>query len=94
MLGSLAPSFRNDDQDWVSHSTDVTNALLGNAGQTVTLRISNVVPESFTGPAGFGNDDISLDIAISAVPEPGSLALVGLALAGLAVSRRKLKLKI
>ena len=84
-------SFQNVNQGWVSHLVDVTNGLLDNAGQTVTLRISNIVPDSFTGPAGFGIDDISLNVTSSEVPEPGSLALVGVALAGLAASRRKQK---
>lgn len=84
-------SFHNVDQEWVSHIVDVTNGLLDNADQTVTLRVSNFIPENFTGPAGFGIDDISLNITSSEVPEPGSLALVGVALAGLAASRRKQK---
>jgi len=87
----FSQSFQNVNQGWVFNTTDVTNALLDNAGQTVTLRISNIIPQSFTGPAGFGIDNISLDVTGAAVPEPGSLALAGLALAGLAVSRRRQK---
>ena len=89
----FSQNFQNVSQGWVSHLVDVTSGLLDNAGQTVTLRISNVIPESFTGPAGFGIDNISLDVTTSAIPEPGSLALAGVALAGLAASRRKQKLQ-
>ena len=31
---------------------DVMNTLLDNAGQTVTLRISKVIPQNTTGPTG------------------------------------------
>lgn len=87
----FSQTFQNVNQGWVSNVSDVTNRLLDNAGQTVTLRISNVIPQSFTGPGGFGIDNISLNVTSAQVPEPGSLALVGVALAGLAASRRKQK---
>lgn len=87
----FSQSFQNVNQGWVFNTADVTNDLLDNAGQTVTLRISNIIPQSFTGPAGFGIDNISLEVTGAAVPEPGSLVLSGLALAGLALSRRRQK---
>lgn len=44
-------------------------------------------------PAGIYFDDISLVQAASAVPEPGSIALLGLGLAAAALTRRKAKAK-
>lgn len=84
-------TFQNVNQGWLLNTADITNLLLDNAGDTVTLRISNIVPQTFTGPAGFGIDNLSLNVTVSAVPEPGSLALVGLALAGLGFGQRRKK---
>lgn len=42
-------------------------------------------------PAGISFDDVAVTGASNAVPEPESIALVGLALAGLGLSRRKAK---
>jgi hypothetical protein len=75
-----------ENQAWTTHSLDVSAALIAEAGQTVTLRFTNVIPQAFTGPAGFGLDSISLD---TTVPEPTTIALLGLGLFGFAAARRR-----
>lgn len=85
----FSQSFQNVNQDWVFNSVDVTNALLNDAGQTVTLRVSNVIPQSFTGPAGFGIDDVSLQVTSVPEPETYAMMLAGLGLVGYAARRRR-----
>ncbi len=53
--------------------------------EKTTLRFTSIVPQSHT----VGN--FLDDIRVTAVPEPGSLALLGLGMIGLAVARRKTK---
>jgi hypothetical protein len=50
------------DIDWTPHAVDVTAILAAHAGETLTLRVENFVPENFTGGAGFGADAFSLDV--------------------------------
>ena len=75
--------------DWTSQTTDVTGLLQGFEGQTVTLVAEAFIPESFTGPATLGFDNVSLNIttienaAITDVPEPSVLALFLAGLLGL-----------
>lgn len=77
---------------WVinNESLDISTALNSLGAGSYMLAFQENIPQSYTGPAQFAIDNISLDIANRAtVPEPGSIALLGLALGGLAVSRRK-----
>ena len=62
------------NQDWTSRSVDVTSILSAHEGQQLTLAFSNFIPQRFTGPAGFGLDSVSLEVAASeSVPESTSL---------------------
>lgn len=71
------------DTGWVNQSFD----LSAFAGSTVRITFFESIPETFTGPANLELDDITLDV--TAVPEPGTVALVGLGLVAAAVTRRK-----
>lgn len=75
-------------QGWTQHTTDIS-AFLPGLGNSASLRFNLHVPQSFTGPAVFGLDDVSVNA--SAVPEPASLALLGLGLLGLGMTRRQRK---
>lgn len=82
-------------QNWTAFNFDLTSTLSTFAGQSVSLSFSNIIPNSFTGPGGFGLDSVSLVAEISEVqdptpaPAPASLALLGLGLAAVSLSRRK-----
>lgn len=81
--------FSDGNAAWDARSFDVSALLTANIGDTLTLRFSNFIPQVWTGPAGLGVDDVSLSASVSSVPEPGTLALLGLGLAGAVFSRRR-----
>lgn len=59
----------NGDTGWVSHSVD----LSAYTGQAVEIAFIETIPQDFTGPAGFGIDNIEL----LATPTPAPAAAVG-----------------
>ncbi|MDO8281067.1 MAG: HYR domain-containing protein, partial [Thermodesulfovibrionia bacterium] len=60
-LNSQALPF-NGNIPWTPFSTDVTSVITSQIGNTVTLRVSAIVPQTLTGPGAFGFDNVSLDI--------------------------------
>lgn len=74
---------------WSTFNDDVTSLFQTFEGQTVTLAFTNVIPQYFSGPAGFGLDSVSLLVTPGVVPEPASLALAGFGLAALGLTRRR-----
>ncbi len=79
-------------QNWTQFNFDVTSLLSSYSGQEVKLSFRNIVPTSFTGPAGFGLDSVSLVANTVDVPEPSTIAIFTLSLLGLA--SRKFKNKV
>jgi len=77
------------DVDWTRYSVDMTDLLSDHAGQTVSLAFRSVVPEYFTGPGGFGLDDVSLQVGVAAVPEPSTYAMAAAGLVGLIILGRR-----
>lgn len=75
------------NQTWTSNTLDVTSLLAAQAGKTISLRFTEIIPSAYQGPAGFGLDNVSLE---ATVPEPTTVALLGLGLLGFVASRRKL----
>lgn len=73
---------------FAQRSIDVTSLLQGWSGETVQLSFVLTIPEYGTGPGGFGLDNVSLT---AQVPEPCSLALVGLSFLPLALTRRRMR---
>lgn len=81
----------------IDFPTTNTNGSYVPGGPSTRITVNNILANSpltflqfagYHGPAGIFVDDISVE-ASAAVPEPGTLALAGLALAGLAASRRR-----
>ncbi len=68
-----------------------TSLLAVASGSTSNFDFSNIVGQEFLFWADGGSDDFRIDsMNVSAVPEPSSILLLGLGVAGLSFTRRKL----
>ncbi|MGI9590621.1 MAG: PEP-CTERM sorting domain-containing protein [Myxococcota bacterium] len=79
-------AFSDPDPLWTTRTLDLTSLLASQAGNPVELRFVNAIPDAWTGPAGLGLDDVSIEVL---VPEPSTAALLGAALVALAGGRRR-----
>jgi hypothetical protein len=70
---------------WITHARDISSLVSPFAGASVGLQLSASVPESWTGGAGMGVDEVSLEVT---VPEPPVIALFGIGLAVIGCRRR------
>ena len=77
---------------WTRQSADVSSLLAANAGKTLVVEFALTVPQTYTGPGGFGLDQVSL-VVTQAVPTLSDGSLVGLAIllaiATVVVTRRR-----
>ena len=74
---------------WTNVSLDISSELLALSGSSALLEFRNYIPSTWTGPAGIGLDNVSIDATIASVAGPSTLALIGLGLAGLGLSRKR-----
>lgn len=87
--------FYDGNAAWDFRSFDVGAILSAHAGETLTLRFTNYIPESWRGAAGFGLDGVSLTADLTplappaAISEPASLGLLGIGLLALYRIRRR-----
>lgn len=78
--------------DWTSYDIDVTAFAIAHGGTAVALSFDAQVPQSFTGPAGIGLDEVSLEVRIQdpgVIPEPATVVLLASGLLGLGVAARR-----
>ncbi len=73
---------------WVGQSFNVGSILSAASGTNITLQFDNYIPATWTGPAGMGLDNVSIQSTQSAVPVPATILLFSLGLVGLGFSRR------
>lgn len=67
-------------------SFDLTRAFNNLGAGNYVLAFQQMIPQSYTGPALFAMDNVALNVD---VPEPSSVALLGLGLLGFAAVRRR-----
>ena len=86
---AFVESTSSNNVAWESHSIDVSSFLLAYAGQTIRLQFENAIPGVWTGPAGLGLDNVSLQANVNAVPIPAALPLLLAGLGALGATARR-----
>jgi len=91
--GEINPSFTNTNNDWVTTRIDLSGLVLAGTEDSTTFRIytrSDTPTE--TGNSLFNRTQFnSVELTGVAIPEPGTLVLVGIALGSLLLFRRKMR---
>jgi len=75
-----------DPQPWTSFSQNIFSAVSPFQGQNLQVRFAQA---DNRGPFDIGFDNVSLSATTTAVPEPATLALLTLGVAGIGFSRKK-----
>ncbi|GEM_PF-1112020 len=93
LVGTLfSESFTNPAagtfQNWTNHTVDLSPYMASLSGTNAKIQFDLFIPQVSTGPGAFGLDDVSI-LETAAVPEPASIALLLLGVAGVAVARRR-----
>jgi hypothetical protein len=89
--GEINPSFTNTNDDWVTTTIDLSGLLLSGTEESITFRIyTRSDTPTLTGNSLFNRTQLnSVELTGVAIPEPGTLALVGIALGSLLLFRRR-----
>lgn len=89
--GEINPAFSNTNNDWVTTTIDLSGLVLAGTEESITFRIyTRSDTPTASGNSLFNRTQLnSVALTGVAIPEPGTLALVGIALGSLLLFRRR-----